>query len=158
MGQTCHLTGVNIPIYPEILPGTNMPNTSLIEKLASGNLVKQIAVGIVAGIVLALVWPTGASGAMLLGHLFVQALKAVAPILVLVLVASALANQEIGNGARLRPIVGLYLAATFSAALLAVVVSSLFPTDLVLTVSRDRDVTAPGHHAGTREPAVQDRG
>ena len=112
-----------------------MPKYALIEKLARGNLVKQIAVGIVAGIVLALVWPTGASGAMLLGHLFVQALKAVAPILVLVLVASALANQEIGNGARLRPIVGLYLAATFSAALLAVVVSSLFPTDLVLTVT-----------------------
>ena len=55
-----------------------MPKYALIEKLARGNLVKQIAVGIVAGIVLALVWPTGASGAMLLGHLFVQALKAVA--------------------------------------------------------------------------------
>ncbi|MCJ7558582.1 MAG: serine/threonine transporter SstT, partial [Gammaproteobacteria bacterium] len=98
-----------------------MPKYALIEKLTSGNLVKQIALGIVAGIVLAQVWPAGASGAMLLGHLFVQALKAVAPVLVLVLVASALANQEIGNGARLRPIVGLYLAATFSAALLAVV-------------------------------------
>lgn len=112
-----------------------MPNNSLIEKLASGNLVKQIALGIVAGIALAQVWPAGASGAMLLGHLFVQALKAVAPVLVLVLVASALANQEIGNGARLRPIVGLYLAATFSAALLAVVVSGLFPTELVLVVA-----------------------
>jgi serine/threonine transporter len=114
----------------------------MLKKLLSGNLVKQIAVGIVAGVALAQLWPAAAAAAMVLGHLFVQALKAVAPILVLVLVASALANQEIGNGARLRPIVGLYLAATFSAALLAVVVSGLFPTDLVLAVS-DIEMSAP---------------
>jgi len=107
----------------------------LIEKIARGNLVKQIAVGIVAGIALAQLWPAAAVSSMLLGNLFVQALKAVAPVLVLVLVASALANQEHGNAAKLRPIIGLYLAATFSAALLAVVVSTIFPTTLVLTVS-----------------------
>jgi serine/threonine transporter len=114
----------------------------LIEKIARGNLVKQIAVGIVAGIALAQLWPAAAVSSMLLGNLFVQALKAVAPILVLVLVASALANQEHGNAAKLRPIIGLYLAATFSAALLAVVVSTIFPTTLVLTVS-DLSMQAP---------------
>lgn len=106
-----------------------------IQSIAGGNLVKQIALGIVAGILLAQLWPSAAVSSMLLGNLFVQALKAVAPVLVLVLVASALANQEHGNSANLKPIIGLYLAATFSAALLAVVVSSLFPTTLVLTVS-----------------------
>lgn len=110
-----------------------MANTELIKKLGSGSLVKQIAVGIVAGVILAQVWPQGASASMLLGTLFVQALKAVAPVLVLVLVASALANNGAGSGAKLRPIIGLYLVATFSAALLAVVVSSVFPTTLILS-------------------------
>ncbi len=110
-----------------------MVNTELFKKLGSGSLVKQIAVGIVAGVILAQLWPQGASASMLLGTLFVQALKAVAPVLVLVLVASALANNGAGSGARLRPIIGLYLAATFSAAFLAVVVSSVFPTTLILS-------------------------
>ncbi len=94
---------------------------------------------------------------MLLGHLFVQALKAVAPILVLVLVASAHGQQEIGNGPACDPFVGLSMAATSSAALLAVVVSSLFPTDLVLlTVGRDEECRRQGV-IRAREPAVRGR-
>jgi len=65
----------------------------------------------------------------------VQALKAVAPVLVLVLVASALANQQPGTHAQLRPIVVLYLIGTFSAAFLAVLMSKMFPTTLILAVS-----------------------
>jgi serine/threonine transporter len=86
----------------------------------------------------------GALGATLAQFIFFpfMLLKAVAPVLVLVLVASALANQEHGNSAKLKPIIGLYLAATFSAALLAVVVSTIFPTTLVLTVS-DLSMQAP---------------
>ncbi|MGH8222093.1 MAG: serine/threonine transporter SstT [Woeseiaceae bacterium] len=104
-------------------------------KLAEGNLVLQIAGGIVAGVVLALLWPDTAAASMLFGNLFVQALKAVAPVLVLVLVASALANREDGHSSTMRPIAVLYLAGTFSAALLAVVVSMAFPTTLTLIVA-----------------------
>ena len=107
-----------------------------------GNLVLRIAIGIVAGILLALVWPESALQAMLIGELFVAALKAVAPVLVLVLVASALANQRAGGNAELRPIVVLYLIGTFSAAFLAVVMSTLFPTTLVLKVP-DEIMSAP---------------
>ncbi len=109
--------------------------TSIVEFFFGGNLVLRIAIGIGAGILLALAWPDAAKSAMLLGNLFVQALKAVAPILVLVLVASALANQSSGSNANLRPIVVLYLIGTFSAAFLAVMMSTLFPTTLILTVS-----------------------
>ena len=112
-----------------------MSQLTLGEKFFGGNLVLRIAVGIVAGAVLALVWPDAASSAMLLGNLFVQALKAVAPVLVLVLVASALANQQQGTHAQLRPIVALYLIGTFSAAFLAVLMSKMFPTTLILAVS-----------------------
>ncbi|MDA0680269.1 MAG: serine/threonine transporter SstT [Proteobacteria bacterium] len=110
-------------------------SSTFIEKFFGGNLVLRIAVGIVAGVVLAGFWPDAAKSAMLLGNLFVQALKAVAPVLVLVLVASALANQKAGHHADLRPIVILYLIGTLSAAFLAVLLSTLFPTTLTLNVA-----------------------
>ena len=102
----------------------------------------QIAIGIVAGIVLSLVSPPAAGSAMLLGELFVAALKAVAPVLVLVLVASAIANRQTSHTGQLRPIVGMYLLGTFAAALLAVSAGMLFPTSLQLQVS-DIDISAP---------------
>ncbi len=109
--------------------------SSFVDKLFGGNLILRIAFGIVAGVILAYLWPDAAKSAMLLGNLFVQALKAVAPILVLVLVASALANQKAGHHAQLRPIVVLYLIGTLSAAFLAVTLTFIFPTVLTLTVS-----------------------
>ncbi|MGI9206272.1 MAG: serine/threonine transporter SstT [Woeseiaceae bacterium] len=110
-------------------------NSPVTQWLFGGNLVYRIAAGIGVGIALALLWPAAASQSMLLGNLFVQALKAVAPVLVLVLVASALANQKAGHHAQLRPIVVLYLVGTLSAAFLAVTMSKLFPTVLTLSVS-----------------------
>jgi len=112
-----------------------MANSTIYEKFFGGNLILRIAVGIAAGIVLALAWPEAAKAAMLFGTLFVQALKAVAPILVLVLVAAALAAHREGGHAPLGPIVILYLAGTLGAAFVAVVMSMLFPTTLVLNVT-----------------------
>lgn len=119
-----------------------MSDRSLLRRMMSGSLVLQIAIGIVLGVVLSLLWPDGARSAMLLGNLFVQALKAVAPVLVLVLVASAIANRRASHTAQLRPIVLMYLAGTFLAALLAVSVSTLFPTTLALQVA-DEVISAP---------------
>ncbi len=101
----------------------------------SGSLVLQIAIGVALGIALALIAPDTARAAMLLGTLFVSALKAVAPVLVLVLVASAIANRKASHTAQMRPIVLMYLAGTVAAALLAVTVSTLFPTTLALQVT-----------------------
>lgn len=100
----------------------------------SGSLVLQIAIGIVAGVGLSLSWPDAAKASMLLGSLFVQALKAVAPVLVLVLVASAIANRRVSHTSQMRPIVMMYLIGTAAAALLAVVMSTLFPTTLALQI------------------------
>lgn len=112
-----------------------MSSNTMTGRLFGGNLILRIAVGIAAGILLALVWPSGAKSAMLFGTLFVQALKAVAPILVLVLVAAALSKRQKESQALLRPIVVLYLAGTLSAAFIAVVMSMIFPTTLVLSVT-----------------------
>ncbi|MBT8096831.1 MAG: serine/threonine transporter SstT, partial [Woeseia sp.] len=104
-------------------------------RIISGSLVAQIAVGIVLGVVLALISTDAAHAVMILGNLFVQALKAVAPVLVLVLVASALANQHKEHSANMRPIIVLYLIGTLSAAFVAVLLSTLFPTVLTLNVT-----------------------
>ena len=114
----------------------------VINRIVSGSLVLQIAVGIVAGIVLSLLSPEAGSASMLLGNLFVQALKAVAPVLVLVLVASAIANRRASHTSQLRPIVIMYLVGTIAAALLAIVMSALFPTTLALRLP-EVTATAP---------------
>jgi serine/threonine transporter len=108
--------------------------SSFVAKFFGGNLILRIAVGIAAGVILARLGPDAAKSAMLFGNLFVQALKAVAPVLVLVLVASALANQKAGHHAQLKPIVILYLIGTLSAAFLAVMLSMFFPTTLTLSI------------------------
>ena len=114
----------------------------VINRIMSGSLVLQIAIGIVAGIVVSLLWPEAGSASMLLGDLFVKALKAVAPVLVLVLVASAIANRRTSHTSQLRPIVIMYLVGTIAAALLAIVMSALFPTTLALRLP-EVTATAP---------------
>ena len=100
------------------------------------SLVQQIIVGLVLGILLAVISPSAGMAAGILGSLFVGALKAVAPVLVFVLVMAAIAQHEKGNEAHIKPILVLYLLGTFSAATVAVVVGLAFPTQLTLTASQ----------------------
>ncbi|MBK1688356.1 serine/threonine transporter SstT [Rubrivivax gelatinosus] len=97
-------------------------------------LVGQIVVGLVLGVALALFAPESARSVAVLGDLFISALKAVAPVLVFVLVAAAIASHEKGQPTHVKPILLLYLVSTFAAALVAVLASFAFPTTLVLTV------------------------
>jgi serine/threonine transporter len=119
-----------------------MSTQSLIQRVTSGSLVLQIAIGIVAGVALSQLAPEAAGSSMVLGNLFVSALKAVAPVLVLVLVAAALANRKASHTAQMRPIVIMYLVGTVAGALLAVTVSTLFPTTLELQMT-DFSASAP---------------
>lgn len=106
--------------------------SSFLAKLANGSLVLQILVGIIAGVALASFSHEWAKQVAFLGSLFVGALKAIAPILVFILVASSIANQKKNSQTNMRPIVVLYLLGTFAAALTAVILSMMFPTTLVL--------------------------
>ncbi|WP_070969033.1 serine/threonine transporter SstT [Vibrio sonorensis] len=114
-----------------------MQHNSLIARFARGNLVLQILAGIVIGVALATVSPDLAKDAGLLGSLFVGALKAVAPILVFILVAASIANQKKNQHTYMRPIVVLYLFGTLMAALTAVALSFLFPTTLTLVTGAE---------------------
>ena len=95
------------------------------------SLIKLIAVGLVIGIILALFVPRVIPVIAVFGKLFVNALKAVAPILVFVLVMNAL-SQKSESSSTMRPIVTLYVIGTFCASLVAVTASFLFPTALSL--------------------------
>ncbi|HFQ5107522.1 TPA: serine/threonine transporter SstT [Vibrio vulnificus] len=114
-----------------------MQHNSLIARFARGNLVIQILVGIILGISLALVSPSSAESVGMLGSLFVGALKAIAPILVFILVAASIANQKKNQHTHMRPIIVMYLAGTFFAALTAVVLSFMFPTTLTLVTAAE---------------------
>lgn len=111
--------------------------------ITRGSLVGQILVGLILGILLESIAPNAAIAVGLLGSLFVSALKAVAPILVFVLVAASIANHKAGQRTNMRPILFLYLLGTFSAALVAVVLSFAFPSTLTL-VAGNTDITPPG--------------
>lgn len=114
-----------------------MQNNSFLARLVRGNLVLQILAGILLGAALATFSPENAQKVGLIGNLFVGALKAVAPVLVFILVASSIANQKKNQHTYMRPIVVLYLFGTFSAALTAVILSFLFPTTLVLATGAE---------------------
>lgn len=118
--------------------------TSLLRHIMHGSLVKQILAGLVAGVLLAW-WSTDYANAVgILGSLFVSALKAVAPLLVLMLVMSSIASHKQGQKTHIRPILALYLFGTFAAALTAVVVSFLAPSSLTLVTGTDKIVPPSG--------------
>ena len=107
------------------------------------NLMLRIFVGIVAGSVLALTVP-GISVVSMLGDLFVGALKAMAPVLVAVLVTSSVATARAGLGSRFRTVITLYMLTTLMAAVVAVVASFLFPVGIALADVQGASGSAPG--------------
>lgn len=106
------------------------------------SLIKQIIIGLVIGIILAVIAPVKFGGVVLFGQLFVGALKAVAPILVLFLVMAAISQHKSGQKTNLKSIVVLYLFGTFLAGFTAVLASYIFKVQLTL-VTGASDVTPP---------------
>ena len=98
-------------------------------------LIKLIIVGLILGIIIALAAPQAVPAVSVLGDLFVRALKGIAPVLVFVLVMNALAQKNSDASASMKPIVRLYVFATFCASLVAVAYSFAFPTVLHLQVA-----------------------
>ena len=105
--------------------------TLVFKKWADTSLVLRILVGLVIGAALGLLVP-GWTGIGILGTIFVSALKAIAPVLVAVLVMASIAKAHGGLGARFRTVIVLYLVSTLTAALVASVGSTLFPITLRL--------------------------
>ncbi|ADG60332.1 serine/threonine transporter SstT [Moraxella catarrhalis] len=116
---------------------------SIVDAYLRLGLVPLIVLALVIGTITGVVAPSFGLSLGILGSIFVGALKAVAPILVFVLVLAAVSNQRIGADSRIKPIIFLYLVGTFSAALVAVGASFMFPTELVLNNIESIEQAAP---------------
>lgn len=114
----------------------------LLVKWSETSLVLRIFIGLVIGTVLGLTVPQ-LSYISILGLLFVSGLKAIAPILVAVLVAASIAKTGGGLGPRFRTVISRYLLSTFIAAMCAVTGSFLFPVTLELS---DGSIRPPQVH------------
>ena len=117
--------------------------STLISKFFNGNLVLQISIGIILGVLVGSISKEAAEAVSILGSLFIGALKAIAPILVFVLAATAIATKEVGVQTNIKPIIQLYLIGTFLAALTAVTISFLFPVDLILIDAASANLNPP---------------
>ena len=106
------------------------------------SLVKRILCGLAIGVVLGVAVP-GNPVLQVLGSLFVNALKAVAPVLVFFLVMASLARAKSGAG-NMRRVIVLYLLGTFLAALTAVIASFLFPVNITLAEAATDYTAASG--------------
>ena len=120
---------------------------NLYESWIKISLIKRIIMGLIVGIILVLIAPEKASGITILGDLFVGALKAIAPILVFVLVMAAVLQHKKGQKSNMKLIIFLYLLGTFLAASVAVVGSFLFPVDLILKAG-ESNIAPPENIAG----------
>ena len=109
---------------------------SVFKKWASVSLVARIVIGLVIGAVLGLTVPQWTFFTML-GQVFVSALKAIAPVLVAVLITASIAKAGEGLGSRFRVVILYYMLSTFVAAVCAVVGSFLFPVTLQLNDAAD---------------------
>ena len=108
----------------------------IVKAYNSVSLVLRIVIGMVIGAVLALIIPNAAEtapGIGILGTLFVGALKAIAPLLVFILIISALAQSREKMGKQFGTVIVLYLVSTFLAAVIAVIASFIFPVTITLT-------------------------
>lgn len=115
----------------------------VVEKYNSVSLILRIALGLVVGAALAVLFP-GAAWVGEFGSLFVGALKGIAPVLVFVIVASALAQGSSKLDRRFGTVVWLYMLTTFLAAALSVVTSELFPQTMALPEAATADVVPQG--------------
>ncbi|MFP3917893.1 serine/threonine transporter SstT [Lysinibacillus telephonicus] len=106
------------------------------------SLVKRILIGMIVGILLAVTIPDSTKWVSIFGSLFVGALKAIAPILVLFLVMSAISKHKSGKQTNMKTILVLYGLGTLLAGVVGVVASFLFPVNLSLSTGA-QDVAPP---------------
>ena len=106
------------------------------------SLPQRIVIGLVIGTLLGLLL-SNASWIGIFGSLFVGALKAIAPVLVFILVVASLSRSQTGFDRRFGFVIFEYLLSTFLAAVVAVIVSFLYPVSMSLDVKNAASGNAP---------------
>ena len=116
---------------------------NIINKYVQMSLISRIAIGLVLGALLGFAVPQ-ATAIGIAGDVFIGALKAVAPILVALIVCAAIAKAGEGIGSRFKTVIFLYMATTFIAAFIAVLTSRIFPVSIQLVTAEGIEMTPPG--------------
>ncbi|MDU1906539.1 MAG: serine/threonine transporter SstT [Dysgonomonas sp.] len=111
--------------------------------ILNGNLVLQISIGLIFGILTGIFLPAISLSLGVLGSLFLSALKAAAPVLVFLLIISSISNHKSGQKTNIKDVIILYLLGTFLAAVVAVVASFMFPLTLTLVGQEKVDLLPP---------------
>lgn len=104
----------------------------IVKKWTESSLILKIVIGVIVGAILGFFVPQW-SVIGFVGEIFVSALKAIAPILVFVLVASAISKAKSGIGPKYRMIIIIFLLTNFIAALVAVLMCYMFPLNIYLS-------------------------
>lgn len=103
-----------------------------LKKWTESSLILKILIGLIIGAILGVAVPQWTFIGFP-GELFVSALKAIAPILVFVLVISAISKAKSGIGDRFKTVIVLYLFSTFLSAMVAILFSTIFPVSIHLS-------------------------
>ena len=119
------------------------PKSPLASALNRVPFILQIVIGLCLGIFLAWAYPDDKTVIPALGNLFVKALKAIAPLLVFVLVAAAIAKQNTSERTSLKTVIALYVIGMVLASTLALVMSYLFPSTFTELADQAQGVTPP---------------
>lgn len=113
----------------------------IIKKWTETSLILKIIIGLIIGTILCIAVPKWEIIGFL-GEVFVSTLKAIAPILVFVLVVSAISQAKTGDGSKFKMIVIIYLFTNFMAAIISIIACYIYPVSIHLTSVSN--VTAPG--------------
>ena len=116
---------------------------NIVKAYNSVSLIIRILCGLLIGAVLGLLF-NNLQIITLLGTIFVGALKAIAPVLVFVLVVSALAQGNDKLDRRFGLVILLYMVSTFLASVVAVVGSYVFPQTIILSEAAEADTVPTG--------------
>lgn len=119
------------------------PNNPIAKFFNKVPFIMQIIIGLILGVIIAVVYPYDKTVLPAFGNLFVSALKAMAPILVFVLVSSAIARHNKGTKTNLKPVIAIYFVSMALSSLLALIMSYIFPTTFNVLANAVENVAPP---------------
>lgn len=119
------------------------PNNPIARFFNAIPFIMQVIIGLILGIIIALIYPHDTTVMPALGSLFVSALKAIAPLLVFVLVSSAIARHNKGTKTNMKPVIVVYFFSMIFASVLALSMSYIFPVTFPTLADAAQDIAPP---------------
>lgn len=119
------------------------PNSPIAKFFNAIPFIMQVVIGLILGVILAMIIPGDKTVLPAFGNLFVSALKAMAPILVFVLVSSAIAGHNKGTKTNMKPVILVYFVSMIFASILALSMSYAFPVTFPALADAASEVSPP---------------